>query len=321
MDKTVAANLPAPIRALFTKKQFETQESIDNKRFLLVKGTMPTYDFPVLFKAVSPNSASDTILQRNLVMWTRSMQDTLPANAPFHIAPILEDGYVDDGCHWFITPFIEGIPFANPGNEHKINVDRPAELMPSIVALMRHVEKTSAQTVAGIDARYGSVNKKDKLHLLENAIAWARNDTPNLAELLQIINSNYRYLGSGNAHGDFTEVNLIINTKREPVLIDAEISDSYGYKYYDAVEFYNRLYTRAMHPELAKVFLHEYISALPRQSVQRFLSNFLCLSALRSIGNWMEINGSDNLSNKHQRELAARQYAEAIVTYRIINHE
>jgi len=127
------------------------------------------------------------------------------------------------------------------------------------------------------------------------------------------------FLGQGNAHGDFTEVNLIINAKREPVLIDAEISDSSGYKYYDAAEFYNRLYTRAMRPDLATVFLHEYIATLAHQSVQRFLSNFLCLSALRSIGNWMEITSSGDIPHKQKRLAAATQYAEAIVTYQIIS--
>lgn len=177
---------------------------------------MSAHDTPLLFKVGPTHNRQDSIQQRNHVLWTRTMQTTVPSTAPFHIAPILEDGYLDGVWHWFITPFIEGQPLASQ-TDHVISIAEPERLMPNIVALMRHIEKTEARTTAGIDARYGSVGKKDKLRLLE-----------------------------------------------------------------------------------------------------RFLNNFLCLSALRAIGNWMENNNSTN-AHRQKRLGYAKRYAEDIVTYRLVN--
>jgi len=162
------------------------------------------------------------------------------------------------------------------------------------------------------------LRKRDRLELLETAITWARNDTPYLAELLQLIQANYAYLGTTNAHGDFTDVNLVINPKGEPVLIDAEISSAHHYKYYDVAEFYNRLFTRSCVPDLAQTFLTEYVDSLPSRVREKFLNNFLCLSALRCIGNFMEIATLPENSGKQKRLGYAKRYAEAIVTYRVI---
>ena len=153
--------------------------------------------------------------------------------------------------------------------------------------------------------------------MLQTAISWARSTTPYLSELLQLLNANSSYLRFNNSHGDFTEINLIVNPRNEPVLIDAEISDSCNYKYYDAAEFYNRLYTRACSPNLADTFLKLYMAGLSKQTLARFKNNFLCLSALRCIGNFMEIDGLPEGKSKNARIEYATRYAKAIVTYEL----
>lgn len=261
----------------------------------------------------------NALRQRNHIMWTTSLQDKLPKSQPFHIAPILEDGTITHAWHWFISPFIEGTPFAVLGKDgiSEITIEQPEEIMPRIVDLMRFIGSATAAGVAGIDARYDSIARSNKAKMIETAIHWARNDTPYLADLLQLIEANYVHLRPTNTHGDFTETNLIINNKREPVLLDAEISNAYHYKYYDAVEFYNRLFTRACQPELAAAFLHIYIKKMPKNAQQKFLNNFLCLSALRCIGNFMEIAGFEDGPGKQKRLMYATDYARAIVTYKI----
>ena len=115
--------------------------------------------------------------------------------------------------------------------------------------------------------------------LLENLIRWARTDTPFLSELLQIVDANYTNLRPTAAHGDFTELNLIIDRQQRPILIDAELGAGQNYRFYDVAEFYNRLYTRLCRPDLAAQFLKTYLDTLQPSRRRPFLNNFLCISA------------------------------------------
>jgi hypothetical protein len=312
--------LPSPIRKFLSEKNYTIQEQFISTRYFLMR-VLPGHADTALMLKIEKGTPQTSLKQRNHILWTKSVARTVPHNAPFHIALVIEDGYIADTWYWFTMPLIEGEPVAVMNDDYvsRITISRPKEIMPHIVALMKHIEKTPALSVAGVDGRYGSISKRrDKLELLETAIGWSRNDTPYLAELLQLIQVNYKYLGTSNAHGDFTDINIIINRKREPVLLDAEINSPYHYKYYDAVEFYNRLYTRSCSPELAMSFLDTYIASLPKRSVQKFLNNFLCLSALRCIGNFMEIAALPEGTGKQKRLEYARRYATAIVTYEIL---
>ena len=317
------SKLPKPVQGFLTEKHFTLQATLKNSRYFLMRVATSQADIQLMLKIEKSNPRT-SLQQRNHILWTKSVAHTVPQNAPFHIVPILEDGYLEGVGYWFTMPFIEGQSFAamNDDRLSAVTISHPEEVMPRIVSLIKYIEKTPALSVDGIDARYGKIpNRRDKLTLLETAISWARNDTPYLAELLQLIQANYAYLGSANAHGDFTESNLIINQKREPVLIDAEISSAFHYKYYDVAEFYNRLFTRACAPELAATFLREYVHTLPQRSVQKFLTNFLCLSALRCIGNFMEIAALPEGIGKQKRLEYANRYATTIVTYDILQFD
>jgi hypothetical protein len=316
---TEAVKLPQPIRSFLNDKDFTIKSTIGNRRYYLLRVSAPGLKSDLLLK-INRGDPESSLRQRNHVLWTKSVEPTVPEGSPFHIAPVLDNGDIDGVWYWFTTPFIAGSPFAEMGEDglSKIIHERPKEVLPKVVLLMRHVEKVDALSADEVDARHGKISKRrDKLELLETAIKWARNDTPYLAELLQLLQANYSYLGITNAHGDFTDVNLIIDRRNEPVLIDAEISSSHHYRYYDAAEFYNRLFTRSCSPELAIAFLNDYVKSLPRQSVQKFLNNFLCLSALRCIGNFIEIDSLSDGNGKQKRLAFAKRYAEAIVTYKV----
>lgn len=315
---TENTELPQAVKVFLEEKGFQLKTRLKNARYLLLQVSALNSENDLLLKI---GKGKDSLQQRNHVLWTKSVEHTVPKEAPFHIAPILEDGTINGIWYWFTTPFIDGTPFAEKGEDDvsKITSEHPEEVLSNIILLMRHIENVDALGANDIDARYGALAKKrDRLELLDTAIKWARNDTPYLAELLQLIQANYTYLGTTNAHGDFTDVNLIIDPKGEPVLIDAEISSTHHYKYYDVAEFYNRLFTRSCAPDLAQTFLAKYAASLPVRSRQKFLNNFLCLSALRCIGNFMEIATFPESSGKKKRLEYAKRYAESIVTYEII---
>lgn len=311
--------IPKPIRAFLEKKAFRVKRQLPNKRFIVLKGNLANNNTQPLMLKIERGNPRHSINQRNLVLWTKAVQDTFPPDAQFGVAPILEDGFIDEKWHWFLMPFIAGEPFATVDEElTHISVKDPAELLTRIVALMHHIEKTTASNVASFDARAGFPHKLNKVQMLDTAIGWSRSDTPYLAELLQIINANYQHIGTTNSHGDFTETNLIITPDRRPILIDAEISNTQNYKYFDAAEFYNRLFTRADNPALAEAFLRAYTESLPKSTRKSFANNFLCLSALRCIGDFMEIGAFTDSPRKQRRIQATRHYAESIVSYDIV---
>lgn len=312
--------LPSHITALAKEIHFIATEVIQhNNHAAVIKGTMPPYNFPLILK-VAGGLESDFLRLSNHIGWTKSLQEAVPTDAPFLIAPILRDGVTAESWRWFVSPFIEGAAFAKLTSDGmtQVNVQQPATLLPSIVSLLTFIEKVPAKSALGVDARLGRITLKNRYELLENAISWARNDTPHLADLLHIIKANSNYLQTQNAHGDFTELNLIVNEAGQSVLIDAEISSAYHYKYYDAVEFYNRLFTRADEPELATSFLQEYIKTVPKSIRQKFLSNFLCLSALRCLGNTIEIASLPESTGKQKRLQLNDTYAVSIATCSII---
>lgn len=317
---TTKQPLPLPVQQLIKAKRFIPTKVNDNKRHFLLIGKMPAYNYLVVIKM---GRSRTTLRQRNHVLWTKYMHKAIPSDAKFHIAEVLESGYTETGWHWLIMPYIQGEQFARLDSQHvsTVAIADPEKVLPRIVELMRFIEKTPAHSVAGLDARWGGIARSDKLKLLESAIDNARDSIPHVVELLQIISKNFTYLRTSNSHGDFSDINLIINEKSEPVLIDAEIGNAFNYKYYDCIEFYNRLYTRACNPELAKAFLKAYVAKVPKANRQKFFSNLLCLSAVRCIENFSGELASMHEDGAviHKRLVYAKRYAETIVSYDVID--
>lgn len=307
---------PKTIQNFLTSIHFDPHATLSTAPTWVIRGKYPKFNQEVVIKiATTPR---DSMRLRNHLLWAITLSKTVPKNSHFDIAAVLEDGDVGS-LVWCIMPYVKGEPFARVnGDVTEITVTSIETTLPNIVSLLRFIEQGNGLSVAGIDGRLGGITKKDKLSLLQTAIEWARPDTPHLTELLQIMNANYRYLGTTNSHGDFTETNIVITHKNVPVLIDADISNAFNYKYYDVAEFYNRLYTRACSPELARTFLAAYVASLPKQTVRKFLNNFLCLSALRCIGNFMEIASLKDGEGKQKRLKYARSYAKEIVSRKIL---
>ena len=313
--------IPSEIQTFLKAKHFAQTGIVPHPRSWLLKGSLPSQPEAVLFKII-PTATHRSLTQRNLVLWTQSLHQQLPANANFGIAPILDHGFIGEKYHWILLPFVAGEPFSvMQGARSVTHIESPQQYFPQIIELLKFIESARVTGLAEVDWRYGQPNRADKLSLLESLINLSRPETPHLSELLKIVAKNYANLRPCSAHGDFTETNIIIDPQHHPILIDAELGSGQYYKYYDVVEFYNRLFTRLGQPELAGNFLKDYVDSLSRSERARFLHNFLCLAAQRCIGNFFEIETSIQGSDRTWRLRLARELAEAIVSYRIIQFD
>lgn len=269
------------------------------------------------FLKVSRNKKASLLLN-NQYVWSKQIASKIPENAQFLVPMIIDHGFINDQYFWLLTEYIQGVPFAKfQGTVSKIQVSNPESYLEKIANLIKFLQVIEIKGLSGIDTRLGKLQNTSRLAMLEKSISMSRNFTPFLADQLQIINSNYHDLGRATNHCDITDINLIVTSDDKIALIDAELGGAVSFRYYDVAEFYNRIYTRACRPDLAKTFLKLFIKKLKKSQKIKFLNNFLCLCALRSIGNFSEI-GSLGKTSWNKRIKFARQFAYEIVTHEII---
>ncbi|OVE78932.1 hypothetical protein BVY00_01620, partial [bacterium G20] len=104
--------LPPLIKDFLKAKQFTTEKIEKHSRFLLIKGRLPKYKQFIVFKIEAIKKPSTTLRQKNLMIWTRSLQNKIPPNAPFGIVPILDEGSIHQNYFWLLMPYISGVPYA-----------------------------------------------------------------------------------------------------------------------------------------------------------------------------------------------------------------
>lgn len=271
---------------------------------------------PLLLKVAKDRTTSLRLRNENL--WSRQTAPKIPPDAPFIIPRPVGCGFIDRQYFWLLSEFIEGKPFAKmKGVVTEIQVKKPKAYLDKVAEMVFFLQKLEAKGLKGIDERFGKSPKTSKLSILRAAISFGRNTTPYLAELLQIIDKNYKNLGWSTNHCDVTPINLLVQGDKI-VLMDAELGDTAGFRFYDVAEFYNRLYTRCRRPDLAKVFLKAFIKRLRKNQVRKFLNNFVCLCALRCVGNFMEIE-SISKEKRTARLRFARRFARDVISYKIVD--
>lgn len=271
---------------------------------------------PLLLKVAKDRTTSLRLRNENL--WSRQVAPKIPSDAPFIIPRPVDYGFIDRQYFWLLSEFVGGEPFAKVrGVVTEIQVKPPKPYLDKVAEMIFVLQKLEAKGLTGIDERFGKAPKTDKLSILRTAISFGGNTAPYLAELLQIIDKNYKNLGWSTNHCDITEINLLMRDDKI-VLMDAELGDTAGFRFYDVAEFYNRLYTRSRRPDLAKVFLKAFIKRLRKSQIRKFLNNFVCLCALRCIGNFKEIE-SIQKEKRTERVRFARRFAQDIISYKIID--
>jgi hypothetical protein len=265
---------------------------------------------------VSGNSEGDLLL-KNQNFWLKQVNKNLDENINFTIEKSLMLGFTDSRT-WLILDYIEGKPYALIENGISVmQVKNPENYFEIICNLLYFLDSIETKSIKNIDKRLGERIKTDKLTLLESAIKFSRNSTPYVADLLQIIEKNYKDLSKSTSQCDITPINLLITKEQKVALVDSELGNLNVFRHYDAAEFFNRLYTRTCKPKLAYKFLTTYSKNINTNQKDKLLSNFLALSALRCLGNFTEINKLPD-DVKKKRLKYAEKFAYDIVTYKIV---
>jgi hypothetical protein len=277
-------------------------------------------DKKTLFLKIAKDKTT-SLLFRNQSFWTKQVAAKIPPGAGFTIPAIIDDGFLNQGYFWLLTEYVPGQPFAEIKDSlGRIRVKNPENYFEKIIELILFLAKTEARGLKGIDNRLGREPKTTKLAVLEKAIRLGEANIPHYSELLKIINANYQNLKKVTVHGDLTPINLMVDREERVVLVDSDLGNFVFFRYYDVAEFYNRLYSRCCRPDLASRFLSLFVKRLRKDQVQRFLNNFICLIALRAIGNFSEIQ-SGRGSGWEKRLRFAKRLAQEIASYRILEWE
>jgi hypothetical protein len=266
------------------------------------------------------NSTKGDLNLKNQSFWLKQVNKHLPENSKFMIEEPVKLGF-EGSRVWLILKFIDGKPFAKIKNGISIiQVAKPEKYFENITNLLHFLEGLNTTSIKQVDKRFGSKASTDKLKILESAVKQSRNSTPLLADLLQIIEKNYKDLSKSTNQCDITPINLMVTKRGKIALVDCDLGNLNIYKYYDVAEFYNRLYTRVCKPTLADNFLSIYTKGFSKKKKEKFFKNFLALSALRCIGNITEISGLPQ-DQKEKRLEYAKKFAYDIVSYKIINNQ
>lgn len=306
------------ITTLLTQNKLEQLEYFSNEtRYDLLKVKYYNSIKP-LFLKIAKNE-KDSLLLSNQYIWTKHMSQFISPKERFNIVKPIDTGTINDYT-WLLTEFVSGTPFTrlNDNCVSEIQIDKPENFLEPIAEMVLFIGSVNSISMKGIDYQVGKKLTTNKTSIIEQAVKLSNSDVPNLSLLLKLINQNYKNLGKSNNHCDFTPLNLIITNDKKIILNDCDLANILPYKYYDVAEFYNRLYTRSLRPDLANIFLSSIIKKLKKAQIDKFLHNFLCLSAFRAIANFSEIKKLPLAKQKTRLDMA-KEYVQFVVSKKIIS--
>lgn len=108
-------------------------------------------------------------------------------------------------------------------------------------------------------------------------------------------------------HGDFIPVNLFGLQEFDKLgLVDAEYASRYEFRWNDAAQLYNALFTKVGNPEAAKEFLKKLNNRISVDKQEKFQQQFLIFSAYRNIRKIRAKVKGDNTSLELHRDLLQR---------------
>lgn len=117
-----------------------------------------------------------------------------------------------------------------------------------------------------------------------------RSDLAEIRELVEPLRHDYIARVS---HGDFVPWHVIVHGEKR-VLIDGEHGWSGRPRYYDVAYFYHRLATSGTRPDLARLFLSEFVRGLPLEEKSEFGRRFLPVLAARSLAGFYDVTLFDD---------------------------
>jgi hypothetical protein len=111
-----------------------------------------------------------------------------------------------------------------------------------------------------------------------------------------------QYYQPATNHQDFVPWHMLEDGQRF-VLIDAEHASTQGPRFYDAVYFYHRLYTKGQSSTLANLYVEKLWLALNTTDRQSFVTTFETLLAGRIIGGFWDAKNDETSDVLHQELL------------------
>jgi len=303
------------IKEIFQNLKIKSSQQLLSGRYYVYKIT--THKKSPLILKISKDKRTSLLL-RNDYVWTQQVTQQIIQKNAYYIPKVFDSGFYKNTYYWMTAEYVEQSPFATvKDNIAYITVKNPKSYIRKVVALMLALQRVSIIGLRDVDNRFSPRKSSQKLMVLEEAIQRGSGIIPFYAELLQIIESNFRDLKPATTHGDLTPKNIMIDNHKRVVLADAELGSLHRYHYYDVAEFYMRLYTMCFRLDLAEYFFHVFKKNLQVRQQEGFMKQFLALLSLRCIANYSEIESLTQI-NKNKRLEYAGRLAENIASYQII---
>ena len=125
----------------------------------------------------------------------------------------------------------------------------------------------------------------------------AQVDLPELDSMVELASEVTNHYQPGLSHGDVTPWHMYPRGDRVG-LVDAEMSATLLPRFYDVAFFYQRVFTCAKYPDLARLFVAEFVRYLTPPERRQFERSFRALCAERVLGSyWDESQGGRTFSS------------------------
>src|SRR3989344_3548730 len=259
-------------------------------------------------------SKSENLRLQNGTAFNQALAKLKP---PFSLPEVVLTGTLLADFYFKVETTLSGTPFAVlKAGIGKLQVDDPASYFPAIREMITWLQRQKITLPSGFDQQLHAFFVRNKQTAISTMISWSYNSTPLFSDLLKIVQANESALEKITVHQDMTPINVIVTGQGRVGLIDADLAETTGPKYYDVAEFYNRLWTRVCRPDLARQFLTEVISHLPPDK-SHFYHSLLVILAVRSVGNYFEIMQIKD--NQAKRIEFAKTFADHIADKGFLN--
>ncbi len=215
-------------------------------------------------------------MTENEFNWNEQVSSQLNPKAPFIVPKNYEHGLFQKKLFFFISDYFGDQTLADkyPPRTKQLN-----KWIPKIAQ--------SAYFISQIECQPKKEKKVKTIgeYLINSASEWASQVDVNVQPLLDIIKNSKQKIERRWAHGDFVPWHMYELKKGKFGLVDAEHGGC-GLQYYDVAYFYIRVRQSLGEKELAKKFLLNFMSLLPKKDKLTFWVDLKPILAERLMGDF-----------------------------------
>jgi hypothetical protein len=242
------------------------------------------------------------LLLRNEASWNRQLFKRLSGNDQlFYVPSVIFEGKYQE-LPYYIGEFYPGQKLAEPNQPANSLGDWLDKIIQCTTYLLQTEGLQLVKDHERADRSPKEIIEGSKKHVHE----WFGELLPPtqelVAPLLDSINLLDEYYRPATNHQDFVPWHMLEDRQRF-ILIDAEHASSQGPRFYDAVYFYHRLYTKGQSSMLANSYVEKLWLALSTMDRQSFIPTFETLLAGRIIGGFWDAKNDETSDVLHQELL------------------